>query len=136
MYGELGEIVQINSGLTGGQMTVKAAFPNPNNLLIPGMYAKIVSDTQYKKGSLLIPTKAIIQLLNKDMVDVVVDGKVRQKHITISGQHGIYTIVESGLSLDDVIIVEGQHKVRAGQEVETKELTKDELEEVTQKTEE
>lgn len=136
MYGELGEIVQINSGLTGGQMTVKAAFPNPNNLLIPGMYAKIVSDTQYKKGSLLIPTKAIIQLLNKDMVDVVVDGKVQQKHITISGQHGIYTIVESGLSLDDVIIVEGQHKVRAGQEVETKELTKDELEEVTQKTEE
>lgn len=128
IYSEPGEVVQVDSGLQGGQLTMKAAFANPDNLLIPGMYAMIISDAQYKKGSLLIPTKAIIQLLNKDMVDVVVDGKVQQKNIKISGQSGIYTIVESGLSPDDVIIVEGQHKVRVGQEVEVKELTKSDVE--------
>lgn len=128
IYSEPGEVVQVDSGLQGGQLTMKAAFANPDNLLIPGMYAMIISDAEYKKGSLLIPTKAIIQLLNKDMVDVVVDGKVQQKNIKISGQSGIYTIVESGLSPDDVIIVEGQHKVRVGQEVEVKELTKSDVE--------
>lgn len=129
IYSEPGEVVQVDSGLQGGQLTMKAAFANPDNLLIPGMYAMIISDAEYKKGSLLIPTKAIIQLLNKDMVDVVVDGKVQQKNIKISGQSGIYTIVESGLGSDDVIIVEGQHKVRVGQEVEVKELTKSDVEE-------
>lgn len=36
IYQETGKIVQINPGLTGGQLTMKAAYANPDNLLVPG----------------------------------------------------------------------------------------------------
>ena len=43
------------------------------------MYATIVSDAELAQGSILVPTKALIQLLNKDMLDVIVDGRYSRK---------------------------------------------------------
>lgn len=128
IYGETGKIVQVNPNLSGGQLSMKAAFPNPNNLLVPGMYAAVVSDNEIAKGSLLIPTKALVQLLNKDIVDVVVDGKITQKAVKTGGTYGIYTIIESGLDENDVIVVDGQNKVQVGQAVAPEETTKEKLE--------
>lgn len=128
IYGETGKIVQVNSNLSGGQLSMKAAFPNPDNLLVPGMYAAVVSDNEIAKGSLLIPTKALVQLLNKDIVDVVVDGKITQKAVKTGGTYGIYTIIESGLDENDVIVVDGQNKVQVGQAVAPEETTKEKLE--------
>ncbi len=128
IYGETGKIVQINPSMNGGQLSMKAAFPNPDNVLIPGMYASIVSDSEIAKGSLLIPTKALIQLLNKDLVDVVVDGKITQKAVKLGSAYGIYTIIESGLDENDVIVVEGQGKVQVGQAVDPEDTTKEALE--------
>lgn len=129
LYSETGHVVQVNPGLTSGQLTLKAAFANPQGLLVPGMYGSVVSDTQIASGSILIPTEAVIQLLNKNLVDVVTaDNKVAQKPIKIGGTYGIYTIVTSGLSTDDVIIVEGQGKVRVGQDVAGEEIARDALE--------
>ncbi len=128
IYGETGKIVQVNPNLSGGQLSMKAAFPNPDNLLVPGMYAAVVSDNEIAKGSLLIPTKALVQLLNKDIVDVVVDGKITQKAVKTGGTYGIYTIIESGLDENDVIVVDGQNKVQVGQAVDPEETSKDKLE--------
>lgn len=128
IYGETGKIVQVNPSMSGGQLSMKASFPNPDNLLVPGMYAAVVSDNEIAKGSLLIPTKALVQLLNKDIVDVVVDGKIAQKSVKVGGTYGIYTIIESGLDENDVIVVDGQNKVQVGQAVDPEETTKDKLE--------
>ncbi len=128
IYGETGKIVQINPGLNGGQLTMKAAFANPNNLLVPGMYGTIVSDAEIAKGSILVPTKALVQLLNKDMLDVVVDGKVQQKAVKVGATYGIYSIIESGIDVNDVIIVEGQNKVQVGQAVDPSETDRESLE--------
>lgn len=128
IYEHTGKIVQVNPNMTGGQLSMKAAFPNPDNLLVPGMYASVVSDNEIAKGSLLIPTKALVQLLNKDIVDVVVDGKIAQKAVKVGGTYGIYTIIESGLDENDVIVVDGQNKVQVGQAVAPEETTKDKLE--------
>lgn len=128
IYGETGNIVQVNPGLTGGQLSIKAAFPNPDGTLVPGMFAMVVSDAEISKGSILVPTKALIQLLNKDMIDVVVDGKVQQKAVKLGGTYGIYTIILSGLDVNDEIIVDGQNKVQIGQAVDPTEVTKESLE--------
>lgn len=127
-YDETGKIVQVNPTMTGGQISMKAAFPNPNNVLIPGMYATVVSDAQVAANSILVPTQAISPLLNKNMVDVVVDGKVVQKSITTAGTYGIFTIVTSGLNPGDEVIVAGQDKVTTGQQVNAEEVTKESLE--------
>ena len=129
IYSETGKIVQVSPGLNGGQLTMKASFANPNNLLIPGMYATIVSDAELAEGSILVPTEALIQLLNKDMLDVVVDGKVQQKAVKVGATYGLYTIIESGIDVTDEVIVEGQNKVQIGQAVEAVETTREEMEE-------
>lgn len=128
IYSEPGHVVQVNPGLTSGQLTLKAAFANPNGLLVPGMYGSIVSDTEIATGSILVPTQAIVQLLDKNLVDVVEDNKVVQKPIELGGTYGIYTIVTKGLTTNDVVIVEGQGKVRVGQPVVGEETSKDALE--------
>lgn len=128
IYGYTGKIVQVNPNMNGGHLSMKAAFPNPDNLLVPGMYASVVSDNEIAKGSLLIPTKALVQLLNKDIVDVVADGKIAQKPVKVGGTYGIYTIIESGLDENDVIVVDGQNKVQVGQAVDPEETSKDKLE--------
>ncbi len=127
LYGETGHVVQVNPGLSGGRMSLKASFENPQGLLIPGMYGTVISDAETASGVLLIPTQAVIQLLNRNLVDVVEDGKVVQKPIEIGGTYGIYTIVKSGITTDDVIIVEGQGKVRVGQPVAPEEMEKEAL---------
>lgn len=128
-YGSTGHIVQVSPGLTSGQLSLKAEFANPDGLLVPGMYGTIVSDTEIAANSLLIPTQALIPLLNKNMVDVVVDNKVMQKAVEVGGTYGNYTVITGGLSTDDVIIVEGQGKVTVGQPVAGEEISREKLEE-------
>ena len=127
-YGYTGKIVQINPSMNGGQISFKAAFPNPGNLLMQGMFTTVVSDSQVAANSLLVPTQAIIPLLDKNMVDVVVGGKVVQKPVNVIGTYGLYSIISSGLNPGDEVIVAGQAKVVSGQAVQAVEVTKATLE--------
>lgn len=127
-YGYTGKIVQINPSMNGGQISFKAAFPNPGNLLMPGMFTTVVSDSQVAANGLLVPTQAIIPLLDKNMVDVVVGGKVVQKPVNVIGTYGLYSIISSGLNPGDEVIVAGQAKVVSGQAVQAVEVTKATLE--------
>lgn len=129
IYEETGSIVQVSPGLSGGQLTMKASFANPRNILVPGMYATVISDAEVSKDSILVPTKAILQLLNKDILDVVVDGKVQQKSVKVGATYGIYSIIENGITENDEIIVEGQNKVQVGQAVDPMKITKEQMEE-------
>lgn len=127
-YGYTGKIVQINPSMNGGQISFKAAFPNPGNLLMPGMFTTVISDSQVAANSMLVPTQAIIPLLDKNMVDVVSGGKVVQKAVNVIGTYGLYSIVSSGLNPGDEVIVAGQSKVVSGQAVQAVEVTKAALE--------
>ena len=129
IYEETGSIVQVSPGLSGGQLTMKASFANPRSILVPGMYATVISDAEVSKDSILVPTKAILQLLNKDILDVVVDGKVQQKSVKVGATYGIYSIIENGITENDEIIVEGQNKVQVGQAVDPMKITKEQMEE-------
>ena len=129
IYEEPGSIVQVSPGLSGGQLTMKASFANPRSILVPGMYATVISDAEVSKDSILVPTKAILQLLNKDILDVVVDGKVQQKSVKVGATYGIYSIIENGITENDEIIVEGQNKVQVGQAVDPMKITKEQMEE-------
>ena len=59
MYPYEGRIAQVNHGMDGnsGSIIVKAVFDNPENLLIPGLYATVVSDTQIQRNALSVPQR-------------------------------------------------------------------------------
>jgi len=129
-YAEKGRLVQSGKTLDAntGKMTLKAEFPNPNRILLPGMYATIISSGDVLKDAILVPTKAILQVLDKNFLMVIRNGKVEQVPIEIGSTQGIYTVVTKGVSAGDEIVVDGLTKVKNGMSVDAKLLTKADLE--------
>lgn len=129
-YNELGSIVQAAKSLdqSTGKLVLKASFPNPNHLLLPNMYATVVSPGEKIKNAILVPSRAILQIMDKNFVYVVnAAGVVEQKTVEIDGTKGNETIIKSGLAAGDTIIVDGLTKVKNGVKVNGKLLTKEQL---------
>ena len=66
-----------------GSIIVKAVFDNPDNLLIPGLYATVVSDTQIQRNALSVPQRAVQQTLGKYYVSVIDgNGEAQNREVT------------------------------------------------------
>lgn len=119
-YAEKGMVVQTDRALseTTGTLAVKAIFPNPKKVLLPGMFARVKLGGEVIKGALLIPERAIQQLLDKTFVNVVgADGKSETRAVVLGDKVGSYQIVKSGITENDTIIVEGLTRLQNGMEL-------------------
>ena len=115
-----GRIVQADRALAQntGTLTVKALFPNPNGLLLPGMFARVKLTGETVPNAILVPQRAVQQLLDKTFVMVVgADGKSEARKIELGQQVGSYYIVKSGLSAEDTVIVEGLSSLTEGKDL-------------------
>ncbi|KAF1679175.1 efflux RND transporter periplasmic adaptor subunit [Veillonella sp. R32] len=131
IYQYTGTLVQAAKNLdsSSGQLIFKASFPNPEHMLLPNMYASVVSPGDIIKGAILVPTKALTQVLDKSFVYVVDEsGTVKQVPVVTSGTQGIYTIVKSGVQAGETVVVDGLTKIRNGVKVKATALTKDQVE--------
>lgn len=98
-----------------GTLTLRAVFPNPGSLLRPGMNARVRIVHEVAQNALLIPQKAVIELLGKQFVSVVVEGdKVEQRPIKTGARIGELWLVEDGLKAGERIVVDGLQKARPG----------------------
>jgi membrane fusion protein (multidrug efflux system) len=108
---------------TTGTFAVAADFPNPDEVLRPGMFGHVRAIVQRRPGAMLVPQRAVQQLLDRSFVSVVrADGKVERKAVVMGPRVGADWIVESGLDAGDRVIVEGHHRVRPGQVVDAQPL--------------
>ena len=117
VYGATGTVEQIDKGIsnTTGTITMKATFDNSQQLLLPGMFGRIVAMGEIKPNALLIPQRAVKELLDSNYVIVVTaDNKAERRAVKMGGKVGSMWIVESGLTADDRVIVEGIDKVKSG----------------------
>lgn len=133
--GGVGAVVQAAKSLDNstGKLVLKASFPNPDHLLLPNMYATVVSPGAPLTNALLIPTRSIQQIMDKNFVFVIgADGTVTQKAVELGGTSGAFTIIKSGLADGDEIVVDGLTKVRNGVKVQAQQLTKSQLESAKQ----
>lgn len=133
--GGVGAVVQAAKSLDNstGKLVLKASFPNPDHLLLPNMYATVVSPGAPLTNALLIPTRSIQQIMDKNFVFVIgPDGTVTQKAVELGGTSGAFTIIKSGLAEGDEIVVDGLTKVRNGVKVQAQPLTKSQLESAKQ----
>lgn len=103
-----------------GAVTLRAVFPNAQQLLRDGGAATVLVPI-HKKKCIIIPQEATYELQNRIFVYKIVDGKTKATPITIFSQNnGKEYIVEEGLSEGDVIISEGAGLVKEGVEVRGK----------------
>lgn len=111
-----------------GTLTIKAIFNNDDNVLLPGMFARVTLEGQPLKDAILVPQRAVQQVLNKSFVIVVgADNKSISKMVTLGDQVGSYYVVKSGLTKDDNVVVEGLTNLKEGQELNVTETNADEL---------
>jgi RND family efflux transporter MFP subunit len=101
-----------------GTITIQGVFPNPDDILRPGMYAKIHVATDVLKDALLVPQGAVLETQGQYQVAVVgADNKVSMRMVKTGKQVGDLRIIEEGLAQRDRIITKGLQKVSDGMEV-------------------
>ena len=137
-YGLSGRVAEVNRALTNntGTLTIKALFDNPNRVLLPGMFAHVQATAGTKANALLIPQRAVTEMMYKKFVYVIgADNKVEMREVTLGPRVGRLWMVESGLNGDENLVVEGTAKVSAGAVVNPEPMTEAELDTTVDRTE-
>lgn len=113
------EFVGASVDETTGSVTLRAVVPNPEHLLLPGMYVKAVLPMAVDEQAVLVPQQAVSRDTRGQATALVVgaDGKVAQRVLGVSQTYGDRWVVTSGLRAGDKVIVEGTQKVAIGQAV-------------------
>ncbi len=108
-----------------GSVTLRAEFPNPDGILLPGMYVRAVLNAGTDPKAILVPQKAITRNTKGEAVAMVVgqDNKVESKVVTTAEVIDHQWRITSGLAVGDQLIVEGLQKIRPGAAVEAKPLS-------------
>lgn len=116
-YPLTGRLEQVDRGLANqtGTLAMKASFANPQQLLVPGMFARIVTIGENRQGALLIPQRAVQEMLGKTFVTVTgANSEAVTKPVKLGPQIGNLQIVEEGLTPQDIVVVEGFAKAQPG----------------------
>jgi membrane fusion protein (multidrug efflux system) len=97
-----------------GNFLLRAIVPNPNLLLLPGMYVRAVLNEGQRTQGLLAPQVGIARDPKGNASALVVNkaGKVESRAVRVSRTIGDAWLVEAGLSAGDRLIVEGLQKVQ------------------------
>jgi len=103
-----------------GSVTLRAAFPNPNNALLPGLYVRAELGTGTRPNSVLIPQGALFRDAEGNPLVWIVgkDNKAEQRKITLGVAIDNRWLVTSGLKAGDQVIVEGLQGLSAGMTIE------------------
>jgi membrane fusion protein (multidrug efflux system) len=104
-----------------GTITLEALFPNPDNVLRPGGYAKVQANVDVLPNALVVPQRAVQDMQGKALVAVVgADNVVEMRTVVLGPLSGTDQVVQSGLTAGERIIAEGLQKVRGGIKVNPK----------------
>lgn len=116
-YPHIGQLSIVDREIdpTTGAMTFEASFPNPEKLLRPGQYVKVLVVTDVRNKALLIPQRAVIEMQGISQVYILGDSsKVQMKIITTGPTFKDAYVVEDGLTAGDKIALGGTQLLRNG----------------------
>ena len=102
-----------------GMVTLRAVFPNPDRLLLPGMFVR-ASLAQAEQANVVLVPQAAVQRLPKGATQVLVvnnQQQVEARQITLGRSYQQYWVVQDGLAAGERVIVAGLQKVQPGAQV-------------------
>ena len=101
-----------------GTFSFEALFPNPDNVLVPGQFARVRAQIEVLNDAVVVPRRAVVELQGRfQLYTVDENSQVVVKNVTLGPVNGNDQVIESGLSGGETIIVEGIQKVRPGMPV-------------------
>lgn len=106
-----------------GMVNVRAVFPNPDKVLLPGLYVRANLVEGVRPDSIVIPMQCVMRDAKGNASVWVIDAenKIATRKITASRSIGTSWLVESGLKAGDRVVFEGFQRTRAGAAVSPKE---------------
>lgn len=113
------QLTQVNVNQTTDTILIRAIFPNPQHLLLPGMYVQTKIEEGIDKNAILVPQQsvtrdqtgnALVFLINKE-------NKIVEKTITVEKTYGSDWIVDNGLTPGDRVVVDSFENIAPGVKV-------------------
>lgn len=90
-----------------GQITLRAAVPNDQNILMPGLYVRVLMDQVAVDNAFVVPQQAVTRGVKDTVMIVNAQGGMEPREVTVAQQQGANWIVTSGLKDGDKVVVEG-----------------------------
>lgn len=99
-----------------GTVTLRAVFPNPDKVLLPGMYVRAVLEEGVRENAIVVPQQSVSRDAKGNAVAMVVnaENKVEPRMLKTQRALGNQWLVNEGLQVGDRVIVEGLQKARPG----------------------
>lgn len=106
--------VTVNAGT--GSVTLRALVPNPERLLLPGMYVRAVLEQGVVEQALLVPQQGVTRKVSGEATALVVgaDDRVERRVIVVDRAIGNRWQVTQGLQPGDRVIVDGLQRIKVG----------------------
>jgi len=101
---------------TTGSVVLRIVFPNPNGILLPGMFVRAVVQEGINNQAILIPQQAVSRDPRGNPLTLIVDAQsnVQLRMLTLDRAIGDQWLVSSGLAQGERVIIEGMQKVKPG----------------------
>ncbi len=101
---------------TTGSVILRTIFPNPDNVLLPGMFVRAIIQEGINEHAILVPQQGVSRNRKGNPMALIVtkQGKVGVRILTIDRAIGNKWLVTSGLAPGDRVIIEGVQRVRPG----------------------
>lgn len=112
------DFIDRNFESSTGAILVQASFPNPNELLRPGLFAKVRAQVDEVKNGILVPQRCVVELQGTFSVLVVdEENKVQNRKVKVGPTIKQFWLITEGLKPGERVIYEGLQKVKEGQTV-------------------
>jgi len=110
------EVTDVTVDPNTGAILLRAIFPNPDGVLLPGMYVRAVVAKGMDRNAILAPQQGVTRNEKGDPTAMIVNakGKAEMRDLTVSQAIGDKWLVTSGLKAGDRLIVEGLQRVQPG----------------------
>lgn len=109
MYGQTGRLLFADPTVneSTGQVTLRAAVPNDDNVLLPGLYVRVLMHQADVANAFVVPQQAVTRGSKDTVMIVNAQGGMEPREVTVAQQQGANWIITQGLNEGDKVIVDG-----------------------------
>lgn len=109
----------VSVDLTMATVILRMVFPNPDGVLLPGMFVRTVVTEGTNNQAILIPQQSVLRGPRGNPYVLIVNAKdmVEQRPLILDRDLGSQWLISSGLSPGDRVIIEGTQRIQPGMPV-------------------